>query len=41
MGNNTKTYKQTPIGLIRLDLAKPLDETDKAQYFHLVVGPDL
>lgn len=32
---------KTPIGLIRLDLAKPLDETDKAQYFHLVVGPDL
>lgn len=32
---------KTPIGLIRMDLAKPLDATDKAQYFHLVVGPDL
>lgn len=32
---------RSPIGLIRLDLARPLDDTRDARYVHISIGPDL
>lgn len=32
---------RSPIGLIRFDLARPLDDLGNARYLHLSIGPDL
>ncbi len=32
---------RSPIGLIRVDLARPLDDLGKARYLHISIGPDL
>jgi len=32
---------RTPIGLVRLDVARPLTESDSAYRIHLVIGPEL
>lgn len=40
-GTGVGVRYRSPIGLIRLDLARPLDETRDARYVHISIGPDL